>query len=615
VVAFGAWIRLLLCLILLGHGPLFAAESVQSLRYGVALYSLFQEDYFESLTELMVAQQLQQLGPHADNAELLRGGISLSYGMDREAAQVFAEFLSQPRAGVDRNRAWFYLARLAWQRGHRSQALAALARLDGAALADYPQALYMQAIAALEQADVAAAQQLQQGLPETSPWRAYFSYNYGAVLAANGQWSAAANEWRTGAGKDWGESALQPGLAAELLALSDRAATAAGYASLAAGEFALARQDFSRVRLHGPIADRALLGYGSAALEQEDYTAALSPWLALTQQANFSPSVRESLLAVPYTYLLLERPAAALRDYEHAAQRLQHELERVRDEIRRLEAGDMSALADSELSSADAWLFNEAMPRANLRLPLLSELLASHEFQMSLRELRDLQAVSSHLRGMLQRLDVLVAVDAEQQQVWSGVLAGDRQRELASRHQALAAATSALAQRLDQAQTDNDGGALANAEQLALWQRLERATTLVKQLGLEAESGSKLALYRGLLRWQDSEQFTAKRWYLSQDMRALQLAQQESEQALQGLQSVTLLRNQSFYAESIASLGDRTSTLQRQADLALVSAQAGVRQLVLEALRDQEQQLARNLGQSRLGIAQLHDSAWRELSP
>ncbi|MEM6583808.1 MAG: hypothetical protein AAF699_21205, partial [Pseudomonadota bacterium] len=72
-----------------------AEETVQALRYGVTLYHYYQQDYFNALTELMAAQELQALAMHADNAELLRGGISLSYGMDRVAENIFEELLTE----------------------------------------------------------------------------------------------------------------------------------------------------------------------------------------------------------------------------------------------------------------------------------------------------------------------------------------------------------------------------------------------------------------------------------------------------------------------------------------------------------------------------------------
>ena len=71
--------------------------------------------------------------------------------------------------------------------------------------------------------------------------------------------------------------------------LRDRAYTASGYALMAAGEFEAAREDFKRVRLVSPVADRALLGHGWAAFENGDAMAALSPWRELANATSGEP--------------------------------------------------------------------------------------------------------------------------------------------------------------------------------------------------------------------------------------------------------------------------------------------------------------------------------------
>ena len=116
-------LRIFCLLFLLSAGWVHAAQNVQSLRYGVTLFHFYQQDYFEALTELMVAQQLEQLDIHTANAELLRGGMSLSYGMDRVAEEVFQDLLADQSSSVssqnyeDSGVAWFHLAKLAWRRG------------------------------------------------------------------------------------------------------------------------------------------------------------------------------------------------------------------------------------------------------------------------------------------------------------------------------------------------------------------------------------------------------------------------------------------------------------------------------------------------------------------
>ena len=272
-----------------------AEETVQALRYGVTLFHYYQQDYFDALTEVMAAQQLGQLIPHADNAELLRGGISLSYGMDVVAEEIFQQLLDSSNEAADRNQAWFYLAKMTWQRGQLDRSAAALAQISPGyqgVLRD--ESDYLRAAVSLRRGDELHAATVMEQLPEDSPWRYYLAYNLGAAEAERGDWPGAVAYFQS-------LDVLRGGTE-ESKALRDKALTAAGYAQIAAGDYEGAVGEFTQVRLDSPLSDRALLGYGWASLEKEDYLAALSPWQVLGERSLLSESVRESLLAVPYAY-------------------------------------------------------------------------------------------------------------------------------------------------------------------------------------------------------------------------------------------------------------------------------------------------------------------------
>ena len=185
-----------LCLLIASQGAV-AAESVQALRYGVTLFHFYQQDYFDALSELMIAQKTVELGAHEDSAELLKGGMSLSYGMDREAERLFTAYLAQPRQEVDHNRAWFYLAKMAWQRGQTERCATAMQNinsLDSPALAE--ELSYMRAQLNIRRGDHAAAREHLAQLPADSSWLPYHYYNMGANSAARGNWSDASQYFR-----------------------------------------------------------------------------------------------------------------------------------------------------------------------------------------------------------------------------------------------------------------------------------------------------------------------------------------------------------------------------------------------------------------------------------
>ena len=102
--------------------PNTKARAIEAPYYGDALFHFFQDRYFTSITTLMASQHFQRIAPHDDEAEVLRGGMLLSYGLHKEAGEIFARLIDKGAAPPVRDRAWFYLAKIRYQRGFLAEA-------------------------------------------------------------------------------------------------------------------------------------------------------------------------------------------------------------------------------------------------------------------------------------------------------------------------------------------------------------------------------------------------------------------------------------------------------------------------------------------------------------
>ena len=377
-------------------------------RYRTGLFYYFQQDYFNALTELMAARQLEELGALGDHAELLRGGASLSYGMETAAGQILEKLLAEPGSSSDRDRAWFYLGKLAWERGALDRSAAALDRMAPTYHGELaPEANYLRASISLRQGNEQLAASYDTLLPADSPWLYYLFYNLGA--------SQAAGQDLTGA-IDYFERVVQSPLATpEMKALRDKALTASGYAHLAAKNYEQAVADFAQVRLDSPLVDRALLGYGWAYSGTGDYRSAIAPWQALAGRSLMNDSVREGLLALPYAHEKLGRRRTALEQYRRASEVYEAELANVQAAVKVFRNDELSVQLDTAGETSQDWQNARGMSPGEDHLPYLGHLMTRHDFELVMQELRDLQTTANYLSDAGQRLQALYAANESPQ--------------------------------------------------------------------------------------------------------------------------------------------------------------------------------------------------------
>jgi tetratricopeptide (TPR) repeat protein len=419
-----------LCLCVLLNTAAASPETVQTLRYGTTLYQFFQQDYYSAITELMVARELQQLGSHEQRAELLRGGMSLSYGMDGEARGIFETLLSDPgelSSLEDRNRAWFYLAKMSWRRGDSLNTLSGLEKMSSDSEGQFSdQAYYLRSSIALNDGDEKAALAYADKLTVDSPWRYYLYYNLGGNQAAQGNFDAA-NKYYT----RFDQMSFSTEESKEV---RDKAFTAHGFSLMASNHFEEAMHQFTRVRLDSPMADRALLGYGWAASEMGDFALALSSWQTLTARDLGSPSAREGLLAIPYAYEQVGNSSVALQQYHNAANAYLQQLSSVKTAIAAFRDGNLVQTLDLSVGKpragvdAHGWVFGDDILPTGSHGSILTELLTRQGFQLALRELQDLYRIAWHLEDANKRLQNLAQVDADQQASWASVTDGGRRK-------------------------------------------------------------------------------------------------------------------------------------------------------------------------------------------
>ena len=68
---------------------------VEDPHYGEVLFHFYQQEYFTALTDLVVSQDFGRLSHHGPEAELLKGGLLLSWGQHEKAGEIFEQLLAE----------------------------------------------------------------------------------------------------------------------------------------------------------------------------------------------------------------------------------------------------------------------------------------------------------------------------------------------------------------------------------------------------------------------------------------------------------------------------------------------------------------------------------------
>ena len=601
-------LALLAAPVLAGDRDLPPPGKIRDLDYGDVLFHFFQDDYFGALVRLEVSTELGRIEHHAAEAELLSGGLYLSLGLHQEATRIFDRLLAGPVPQSVSDRAYFYLARIGYQRGYYSEAARSLDRIRAplAGKLESERRLLASNVLMAQGRYVEAAGALQATTDDD--WAPYARFNLGVALVRAGD---------PVQGRRWLESVgTMPVRDDEQRALRDRANLALGFSLLQeqAGEPAIAA--LSRVRLEGPFSNRALLGLGWAETDARRLDRALVPWLELREGRLLDASVQESFLAVPYAYAKLASNGQAAQQYRFAVDAYAKEAQRIDESIAAIrEAGFLDAiLAAAPEDETPGWFWQlEQAPDAP-QTRYLYHLLASHEFQEGLKNYRDLRLMQRNLERSRESLSAFGDMVEAREQV-AEARAPRRDEVLASTDvDALAARHAELGERVAGITAARDVAALATDTEAAQWATLERIDAVLEGLPPGAqrdELAARARLLRGTLLWQLDAGYKQRLRRIEAGLRATAAGVEEARErlALVAQASETAPSDTAGFARRIDELATRADTLGPRID-AVAAAQEGLlAKLAVRELEAQKRRLANYAMQAQFALAALYDGA------
>lgn len=588
-------------------------QVVRDLHWGDVLFYFYQGDYMQALTRLGAAQDFERVSNHALEAELLKGGLYLSLGQHEEAGRIFRALLDDNVPLDVRNRAWFYLAKVWYQRNYFQEAAQALSSIHGALPGDLEPERHLleaQVLMYLDRYDdaIRALERWQPVGDGSDVWSAYARFNIGVALVRKERLDEAAKLLNAVGQVDAPTD--------EMAALRDKANLALGFAFLKANRPADAKGVLQRVRLEGPQSNKALLAAGWADSAENRFTKALTPWLELRGRSILDAAVQESYLAVPYAYAQLDANEQAAEQYMFAVQAFSDEAQRIDQSIASIRSGRLlDAIVANDKADQVGWYWQlQRLPDAP-ETRYLYHLLASHEFQEGLKNYRDLRLMQRNLATWSLSVDAFEDMVDTRRRAYEQRLPGLQQTLDTIDLDALEAHKNELESRIQSIERDEDMAGFATARELEQWQKIERIEKVLASADqadpLVQEMREKTRLLRGTLMWDFNASYKARLWRAHKELRELDVAYKEARRrwVLLGRAREEYPARTEAFAKRVAELRPRIDSLNVR--LAEVAAQQNqyLASIAIKELEAQKERLASYSLQARFALASIYDRA------
>ena len=493
---------------------------IRDLHYGEVLFHFFQEDYFTSITHLLAAQQLNRVANHRPDDELLLGGLDLSYGMHKEAGRIFTRLLDASSDDAVKNRAYYYLAKISYQRGYLPQATQYAANIKGAVHEDI-----FSEVKLLKSQIYLDTGQPEKAVAELDDWkapkdfRAYALHNLGIAHIRSGE-------------VDDGIAKLKKVSRFKVRDHNQR--TLRDKTNLVAGLTLIQNQDPERaqnyledVRLSGLYSDISLLSMGWAYSEQGDYKKALTPWLELRNRRLTTTPVQEGLLAIAYGYSQLGLNGRAVKSYEDAVHLYQLETTKLDESIAAIQQGKfISALVKkTQDEPLLGWFWSLKSIPSVPEMRYLSELVADHQFHEAIKNFRDLIFLQNNLQEWLDNIYVFnTMLDTRKVRYRKNAPTAEVavKESLINRY---TRKNQELNDEYSQALGSNDVLALADQSEVLQIKRIERLERKIADLiedGMEEKDiddlTTRLKILKGRIYWNISQQYSDRSWQIRKNL-------------------------------------------------------------------------------------------------
>ena len=598
-----------------------APRELQDLYFGETLYYAFQEEWFDAITRLdtelmqhhgLDQPELDSLFHHIGLAEFAVGDFELAYRMHQRAGRAITAVINGNVTEEVRNEALFRLAQIYFQKSQPINALHALERIEGSvpeAIRDDLYFLRAHVLMANSRFDEAAT--ILSGLKSVKSLEGFASYNLGIALLWGGQVQEGLSQLNL-TGQTVSKNPMT-------LAIKDKSNLILGDKLLGEGNFDQAKEVLDRVRLEGPFSNRALLGSGWADISVERFDRALVPWSLLLEREVTDLAVQEALLAVPYAYGKLGIYSKAALLYGSALQIFGEETDKLSTSIKSIREGKfLRALLREELKLDANWVVKlRELPETPETYYLL-ELMASHDFQESLKNYLDLKQLRKKLERWHGDLDAYEEIIEKRRTYYQPLLPeiDNRFRLLDSQMRLRLEQKDQIEKRLQNMLIAPRPDYLATAEERIIREKIIRLEQSLRADGAEISSvvATRIKRLRGVLDWNIQTDYDRRLTEAHENLQALNHDVEELQRQYDSFVRIRQAATQSYqgYDKSIRRQRSRISNSQKQVKKLMARQGHLLEVMAVAELSKRRERLEEFQVKARFAMADSYDRATRD---
>ncbi len=597
------------------------APPLKDIFYGESLYYAFQNKHFDAISKLdaelgqFYALDNPSLDPfnlQINHAEFSIGSFELAYRMHQRAGRAIKAIMGSSLNQQIRNEAAYRLATIYYRKNQPHNAYDILEKIQGEMSEELRvDEIYLRAQVYISTGKFSAAIELLKSIENDEKYKGFISYNLGIAYIQNGEEKKAIVALDK-IGKINTDDRV-------VLALKDKANLTLANRMLEKGAPDLAKQYFSRVRLKGPFADRALLGMGWVNVSLGQFKKALVPWSILQKREITNESVQESMLAVPYAYGQLNYYGQAALSYGKAMDNFAGEIDQLQVSIKSVREGKFLKVVLNKQGELDnSWLHNlRDLPQTPETRYILS-LMAANDFQQSLKNYQDLAELRIRLSYWLATLDVYVELIELRRQYYEPLLPliEKQFKKLDARIRLRLSQRNRLDQRLKSMIISPRPSYLATAEERAALDKLAQI-----ELYLSAnpqhytdQVRQRIARLKGVLHWNVNDAYHQRLTSAYKQMQTLDVYINKLNTVYQSFVRTRQAATQSYEGYTIPIRQLKTKIKSTQVKLNGIMARQG---RLIEALAVNELERRRNLLEeyqikARFALAESYDRATKK---